>query len=490
MRKKYLFLIIVISFLSTNPTFGIYLNFEQVDSASLGTGLLKLYDMNGDSIDEVIFKGNSEYYLGTHRFFIYSFSEDSMLFESEPVGGIIKDLCPSDINNDGAMDIIYSYDSYAFDTHNLVLAYGPDFHSHHYLFSRVNANTLTNVRQMGTFRENQKPIYFMGTKKIYVIGDDLEFVDSLFFSSNNRLCGYTIDRIAENDYWLSVFSKKGGVSYAQGYISYFNEQFDTIDSQTVFAVGEYPYQCIASGGFLRNVYSTDGEPIYQVFTWKYISEINPWRYYMEKMRYGGGTVHTIAFEERNYYDEPARFRNSFSVDYIGDGDNRFCTLQIKGDGFSDTAGFILRNEANGDSIGYGTTEHLTSSCNFGNWDTEEGKELFVSRGNNIRVYKLRESTTDVDDDNTAIPDKFELFTNYPNPFNPVTTIEYALPHQSEVRLEVYNILGQRIKTLIYNIQKPGNHSINWNASGLSSGIYFYRLTAGDKTTTKRMTLLK
>ncbi|MCP4633092.1 MAG: T9SS type A sorting domain-containing protein, partial [candidate division Zixibacteria bacterium] len=91
---------------------------------------------------------------------------------------------------------------------------------------------------------------------------------------------------------------------------------------------------------------------------------------------------------------------------------------------------------------------------------------------------------------SSLPYQTSLSQNYPNPFNPVTTIEYALPHQSEVRLDVYNLLGQRVETLVDNIQKLGNYSISWNASGFSSGIYFYRLTSGDKTYTKRMTLLK
>ncbi len=97
--------------------------------------------------------------------------------------------------------------------------------------------------------------------------------------------------------------------------------------------------------------------------------------------------------------------------------------------------------------------------------------------------------TSIDDGTTNLPDYFYL-TNYPNPFNQSTKIKYSIPHQTDVRLEIYNLLGQRVETLVENIQKPGNYSINWDASGFSSGIYFYRLTTGDKSYSKRMTLLK
>ncbi|MCP4633093.1 MAG: T9SS type A sorting domain-containing protein [candidate division Zixibacteria bacterium] len=80
--------------------------------------------------------------------------------------------------------------------------------------------------------------------------------------------------------------------------------------------------------------------------------------------------------------------------------------------------------------------------------------------------------------------------NHPNPFNSSTTIKYILRTPSIVRLEVYNLLGQNIETLVDEYQTAGHKSVTWDASSYSSGIYFYKLTAGDKTYTKRMTLLK
>lgn len=94
------------------------------------------------------------------------------------------------------------------------------------------------------------------------------------------------------------------------------------------------------------------------------------------------------------------------------------------------------------------------------------------------------------DDLSAKPTKFALYQNYPNPFNPVTTIRYALPKTEDVRLTVYNLLGQEVETLVDEKQSSGVKTVVWSAGEFSSGIYFYRLKAGNKEMVKRMVLLK
>ncbi len=97
---------------------------------------------------------------------------------------------------------------------------------------------------------------------------------------------------------------------------------------------------------------------------------------------------------------------------------------------------------------------------------------------------------DYENNTTSLPTTFLLYQNYPNPFNTTTEILYALPQQSKVKLDIYNLSGQKVETLRNEILPTGEHSILWDASSYSSGIYFYKLTAGDKVFTKRMTLLK
>jgi hypothetical protein len=89
-----------------------------------------------------------------------------------------------------------------------------------------------------------------------------------------------------------------------------------------------------------------------------------------------------------------------------------------------------------------------------------------------------------------LPSDFELCQNYPNPFNPITKVSFSLPYACEIRLEILNILGQKVATLAEGKYEAGSHEISWDASGVASGIYLYRLEAEDFVATKKMTLIK
>lgn len=92
--------------------------------------------------------------------------------------------------------------------------------------------------------------------------------------------------------------------------------------------------------------------------------------------------------------------------------------------------------------------------------------------------------------NLAIPEQFKLYNNYPNPFNPATTIRFDLPEDSHVKLEVYNILGERVRTLVDEELFKGKHFTKFEATGLSSGIYIYKIQADNFTSVKKMVLVK
>lgn len=98
-------------------------------------------------------------------------------------------------------------------------------------------------------------------------------------------------------------------------------------------------------------------------------------------------------------------------------------------------------------------------------------------------------TTTLKNDN-ANPFKFNLIQNYPNPFNPNTIIEYTLDKKSKIKLEVFNNLGEKVKTLVNQIQDSGNYTINFNATGLASGNYFFTLTSDNIVKSNKMVLLK
>jgi dienelactone hydrolase len=89
-----------------------------------------------------------------------------------------------------------------------------------------------------------------------------------------------------------------------------------------------------------------------------------------------------------------------------------------------------------------------------------------------------------------VPLQFSLRQNFPNPFNPSTTIRYGLPHQSNVSLDVYNTLGQKVTELVNESQDAGYHEVRFDATGLASGVYFYRLQAGGFVNVKRLVVTK
>lgn len=98
--------------------------------------------------------------------------------------------------------------------------------------------------------------------------------------------------------------------------------------------------------------------------------------------------------------------------------------------------------------------------------------------------------TNVDKKSEHQPGSFELKQNYPNPFNPKTTIEYSIGTASLVKLEVFDMLGRKIATLVNAKQNPGTHKVEFNGQNLSSGIYFYRITANKRIITKKLVLIK
>jgi hypothetical protein len=122
---------------------------------------------------------------------------------------------------------------------------------------------------------------------------------------------------------------------------------------------------------------------------------------------------------------------------------------------------------------------------------ETGKTSYYS---GTGEFKIINSTTDVQKD-IAIPTQFALEQNYPNPFNPTTMINYSLPNNVFVVLKIYDMLGREIKTLVNNQMSAGKYSVAWkgdnnNGNKVTSGIYFYKISAGTFSTTRKMVVLK
>jgi len=129
---------------------------------------------------------------------------------------------------------------------------------------------------------------------------------------------------------------------------------------------------------------------------------------------------------------------------------------------------------------------------FGCFPFTKSGNIFISDQTGLYIFNFSERTTGTGN-NFNLPDGFMLHQNYPNPFNPATYFEFLIASASGggfVTLKIYDILGNEIAVLVNEEKAPGPYSVHFNAAHLSGGIYFYKLTSGKHSVTKKMTLLK
>ena len=131
-----------------------------------------------------------------------------------------------------------------------------------------------------------------------------------------------------------------------------------------------------------------------------------------------------------------------------------------------------------------------TNYNISTFAVDQENDLYFADYSSGKIYKFTGTPTDIE--NNTLPDKFELKQNYPNPFNPETSIEYKVGSIEFVSLKIYDVIGKEVVTLVNELQRPGIYSVRLSAIDyqLSSGIYFYKLIAGNFSQTKKMLLLK
>ena len=183
-----------------------------------------------------------------------------------------------------------------------------------------------------------------------------------------------------------------------------------------------------------------------------------------------------------------------AVDLTLDPDGELIVSQYGGfdpeSGFTPDVGSIVR-------VTNGTVDTLVSGLNHpAGIDFAPNGDLYIAAFTDGELLKVDGTAIGTDaEQHESIPSSFTLLHNYPNPFNPQTTIEYTLTQPVHVRLTVHNILGQGVQTLVDEVKQPGSYAVRWDGTDgdqrpLSSGVYFYRMRAGDQVETRTMHLIK
>jgi len=149
---------------------------------------------------------------------------------------------------------------------------------------------------------------------------------------------------------------------------------------------------------------------------------------------------------------------------------------------------VFHGQWDGSRVELGTVVHQASQLHFWYWGY--GYHPFLAGC----VWQIGYATSDVvsfvPGPPSGVPTEFSLFDAYPNPFNPSTTIEFAVPVKSRVQVKVFDILGKEVAVLLDEVRQPGYHKLTWNPTDNASGVYYYRLTAENFSETKKVVFLR
>jgi len=201
----------------------------------------------------------------------------------------------------------------------------------------------------------------------------------------------------------------------------------------------------------------------------------------------GETVNVQLTYDDEFYSIYAKISyENYAISYVGINES---------DDLSDCNVYINDNESEIIVSCFGSETVLSSDVILDFEFTTVSDEVNINDALNIDFVLFDEQSggniefTDFEDEN-ILPMQFELKQNYPNPFNPITIIDFSVPYESEVSIDIYNLKGQKVTNLKNELMPSGIHSVVWNAENTGSGVYFYRITAGDYKETKKMMLIK
>ncbi|HBQ60210.1 MAG TPA: hypothetical protein DD671_11470 [Balneolaceae bacterium] len=196
------------------------------------------------------------------------------------------------------------------------------------------------------------------------------------------------------------------------------------------------------------------------------------------------------FDDWKQIDELALFKGQGSDQLVGSAKIESHDLPLAITAWKENTDYDLPGFEPGDQIvlrGYVADSEQVLELEIGNLQSDTkptyGEDIFSKIEINLPLL----TSNGLENEK---PKSFELKQNYPNPFNPTTNIGYSVPNTAHVTLEVFNVLGQKVATLVNERQNPGRFNVTWDASNVSSGVYLVRMTAGSYVNTNKMMLIK
>lgn len=430
--------------------------------------------------------------------------------------------------NEGGMrfwDLSFSDNNngYVVGTNGEILVTNDGAESFEQLHSSFTTNTIRDIH----FTSEANGYLVLGNSRIYYTDDAGDSWDSFNAGVNTGIGGSAgFSRVhfhGEDHGWAvtlngDVLKKAGGSEWEEVedvITTSSNRQLNALfvaDDNTIFVGGGFAqtiqFKRSTDGGETWDDISSGLDPINDIF---FLDANTGWattRYLVFKTTDGGDNWDTASsfelsndFSRIQFFDENTGYvLNSGNLLYTEDGGENWEQVEaetsITGNDFhfiSPEKGWVAGSQI---------------------WSTEDGGETWVSNrkqsssdlqavfalsdeniwlgGENGLLLRSEDAIlTSIDEEFiSGSPMEYSLEQNYPNPFNPVTVIEFSLPQTSNVRLEVYNVIGQRVATLVNETRQAGVHQVNFNASNLASGVYFYRISAGSFVQTRQLTLIK
>jgi hypothetical protein len=299
---------------------------------------------------------------------------------------------------------------------------------------------------------------------------------------------YSVTKTFDGNYVVAgeIFYQRENISDI--YVLKINDNGDTLWTQIIDnQMREYAWDCTET---------PDNDIVLTGWTWAGFSDPTGDKVYLAKLTDGG----EFLWQKIYAYPWPVSSYNDAWAAVVDPNDNGYLIVaDTRQDMIDQRDIYVIKTDTEGDTLWTIKTGNNIDEAPSNIITTDDGgfavcgmKYTLNSSGHLYEDFYLLkyESLTDIAPTDTYIPREIQLIQNYPNPFNGQTSIKYSLPVSAEVKLDILDILGRKIVSLINSRQPAGYHDIIWRGDDLPSGIYFFKLQAGDFVDTKKMVLLK